>query len=154
MPSRARVPNDPVTQLADRLHSSAIHVLRRVRREDEAIGLSAARLAALSVIVYAGPIRISALARAEQVRTPTMTPIVAALEREGFIERQPDALDARAALLTATPKGRRVLAEGRARRVTRLAAELRRLNAAERRALERAVGSLERLFGTHDRHAD
>ena len=152
MAVRARPPSDRLRRLADRLHSSAIHVLRRVRREDEASGLSPARLSALSVIVYAGPIRISALARAEQVRTPTMTAIVAALERGGLVARQSDASDARAALLTATPRGVRVLAEGRARRVSRLVQELQQLTTAERVALERAVTSLERIFGTHDRH--
>jgi DNA-binding MarR family transcriptional regulator len=131
--------------LADRLHSAAIHLLRRVRRADSATGLSAARLSALSVVVFGGPIRITALAAAEQVRTPTMTPIVAALERAGLVVREPDASDARAALLRATPKGARLMAEGRARRVALLTAELEGLAAGERAALERAVGILEGL---------
>jgi len=131
--------------LADRLHSAAIHLLRRVRRADTATGLSAARLSALSVIVFGGPIRITALAAAEQVRTPTMTPIVAALERAGLVVREPDAADARAALLRATPKGARLMAEGRARRVALLTAELEELAVGERAALERAVGILEGL---------
>ena len=131
--------------LADRLHSAAIHLLRRVRRADTATGLSAARLSALSVIVFGGPIRISTLAAAEQVRTPTMTPIVAALERAGLVIREADASDARAALLRATPKGARLMAEGRARRVALLAAELEALDAGDRAALEGAVDVLERL---------
>ena len=36
--------------VADRLHSAAIHLLRRLRREDEAMGLTAARASALSVL--------------------------------------------------------------------------------------------------------
>lgn len=132
-------------QLADRLHSAAIHLLRRVRRVDDATGLSAARLSALSVIVFAGPIRISALAGAEQVRTPTMTHIVAALERAGLVTREADASDGRAALLRATPKGARLLTEGRARRVAVLAAELDELSAPDRATLARAVRILERL---------
>jgi DNA-binding MarR family transcriptional regulator len=133
--------------LADRLHSAAIHLLRRVRRVDDASGLSAARLSALSVIVFAGPIRVSALANAEQVRTPTMTPIVAALEHDGLVTRESDASDARAALLRATPKGARLMAEGRARRVAALAAELTALSETDLAALERAVGILEKLPG-------
>jgi DNA-binding MarR family transcriptional regulator len=121
-------------------------VLRRVRREDEAAGLGPARLSALSVIVFGGPIRISDLARAEQVRTPTMTPIVAALERAGLVRREADASDARAVRLHATAKGRRLMAEGRGRRVARLAADLRALSAAERDAVERAAAILLRLF--------
>jgi DNA-binding MarR family transcriptional regulator len=145
MARRARVPSDAQTALADRLHSAAIHLLRRVRRVDAAAGLSAARLSALSVIAFAGPIRISALASAEQVRTPTITPIVASLEREGLVTRESDASDARAALLRATPRGIRLMGEGRARRVALLAAELATLSAADRAVLDRAVGILERL---------
>lgn len=133
------------TLLADRLHSAAIHLLRRVRRVDDASGLSAARLSALSVVVFAGPIRISALANAEQVRTPTITPIVAALEQDGLVTRESDSSDARAALLRATPKGARIMAEGRARRVAVLAAELQDLSSSDLVALERAVGILEKL---------
>ena len=145
MARRASPPSDASTVLADRLHSASIQLLRRVRRVDAAIGLSAARLSALSVIAFAGPIRISALASAEQVRTPTITPIVAALERDGLVTRESDASDARAALLRATPRGIRLMGEGRARRVAILAAELAGLSAADRAVLERAVGILEKL---------
>ncbi|MGB2716905.1 MAG: MarR family transcriptional regulator [Vicinamibacterales bacterium] len=131
--------------LADRLHSAAIHLLRRVRKADVQTGLSAARLSALSVIVFGGPIRISALAKAEQVRTPSITPIVAALEREGLVTRESDVSDARAALLRATVKGARLMAEGRARRVSLLAAELNDLSPEDRATLSRAADILERL---------
>jgi DNA-binding MarR family transcriptional regulator len=145
MGRRASPSSRSPARLADRLHSAAIHLLRRVRRVDDATGLSAARLSALSVIVFAGPIRVSALANAEQVRTPTITPIVAALEHDGLVTRESDASDARAALLRATPKGARLMAEGRARRVAALAAELNDLSATDLAALERAVGILEKL---------
>jgi DNA-binding MarR family transcriptional regulator len=145
MVRRARGPANSTTALADRLHSAAIHLLRRVRRVDATTGLSAARLSALSVVAFAGPIRISALAVAEQVRTPTMTPIVAALEREGLVTRESDASDARAALIRATPRGIRLMGEGRSRRVALLAAELERLSAADRAALLRAVDILDGL---------
>lgn len=121
-------------------------MLRRVRREDEAIGLSPARLSALSVVVFGGPMRISSLARAEQVRTATMTPIVAALERDGLVTREIDPTDGRAAILRATPKGAKLMAEGRARRVANLAASLRTVSAGERRILQRATAILGRVF--------
>jgi DNA-binding MarR family transcriptional regulator len=136
---------DPV-RLADDLHSASIHLLRRVRREDVAIGLSPARLSALSVVVFGGPMRISSLARAEQVRTATMTPIVGALERDGLVTRETDPADGRAVILRATAKGARLMAEGRARRVATLASELRRLSVRERAALDDAVRILRRIF--------
>ena len=146
--SSPRTGDDGLLQLADRLHAVAILMLRRARRDDEAVGLSAARLSALSVIVFGGPIRITALARAEQVRTPTITPIVAALERDGLVTREADASDARAAILRATPKGARLMAEGRARRVSLLAAELQPLGPPARAALDTAAGILARLFSS------
>ena len=146
MNRKASPPSDPVVRLADRLHSSAIHLLRRVRREDEASGLSAARLSALSVIVFGGPIRISALAQAEQVRTPTITPIVAALERDGLVTREGDPSDARASLLRATARGARLMAQGRARRVALVAEDLRSLSGADLARIASAVTILERLL--------
>lgn len=145
MPPRARTKRDPVEELADALHSAAIQLLRRLRRSDAATDLSPARLSALSVVVFGGPLRISDLARAEQVKTPTMTPIVAALERDGLITREADEKDARAAVLRATAKGQKLMAEGRSRRVAELSAELRALSASEQQLLRRAAGLMQRL---------
>lgn len=145
MPPRASR-NDPSPErLADSLHSAAIHLLRRLRREDSATGLSPARLSALSVLVFGGPMRISDLARAEQVRTPTMTPIVAALEASGLISRESDQQDARASILRPTSKGRHLMEEGRARRVATLASDLRRLRAQDRALLVRAAALMHEL---------
>src|SRR3954464_13350663 len=106
--------------LADRLHSAAIPLLRRLRREDDASGLPAPQLSALSVIVFGGPITLGALADAEQVRTPTITKLVAAREEAGLVERETDADDRRIVRVKATPRGARLLHEGRKRRVAAL----------------------------------
>jgi hypothetical protein len=74
----ARKTRDDAEAIADRLHSAAIHLLRRLRREDATSGLSAPRLSALSVIVFGGPLTLGELANAEQVRPPTMTRLVSA----------------------------------------------------------------------------
>ena len=134
-----------VEQMAERLHGAAIHLLRRLRREDDASGLTAPRLSALSVIVYAGPITLGALAQAEQVRPPTMTRIVAALEADNYVAREPSPDDGRVTLVRATPAGRRLLEEGRTRRTSVLARQLAALPATDLAALEQAVAILERL---------
>ena len=64
----------------DRLHSAAIRLLRSMRTLDTQAGLSGPKLSALSVLVFGGPATLSALADAEQVRRPTMTQLVNALE--------------------------------------------------------------------------
>ena len=145
MPRRASPEFASSHRLAERLHSAAIHLLRRLRREDVATGLSPARLSALSVLVFGGPMRISDLARAEQVRTPTMTPLVAALEHAGLITRDKDDQDARASVVRATAAGRQLMEEGRARRVATLAADLRGLTAQERGVLRDAAKLMHEL---------
>lgn len=132
-----------VQETADRLHSAAIHLLRRLRREDDASGLTAPRLSALSVVVFGGPLTLGELAAAEQVRPPSMTRIVAALEREGLVRRVADAADGRVVRVAATARGRRVLTEGRARRVATLAERLAQLPEEERSLLARAAELLE-----------
>src|SRR5919108_1229541 len=87
---------------ADRFHSAAIHALRYVRREDPATGLSAARLSALSVLVFGGPRTLGELAAAEHVRPATMTRIVQALEADGLVRRGSDPAHGRLGPLQAT----------------------------------------------------
>ena len=139
--------NAPATQqTADRLHSLAIHLLRWLRREDEATGLSGTRLSALSVVVVAGTLSLGQLAQAEQVRAPSMSKVISALVRAGLVRRQVDARDRRAIRLEATPAGRALLMRGRARRVNRLARALADLSAGERAGVSRAVDSLRRML--------
>jgi DNA-binding MarR family transcriptional regulator len=141
----AVVPGDAATELADRLHSAAIHLLRRLRREDARTGLSGPRLSALSVVVFAGPLTLGELAAAEQVRPPTMTRLVRALEARELVTREPDEHDGRVVRLRATAKGRTLMAEGRARRVRALAEGLRTLDSSDMTALHAAAGTLERV---------
>ena len=133
-------------RLADRLHSAAIHLLRRLRTQDVAMGLSGPAGSALSVIVFRGPLTLGELAAAEQVRPPTITRLVKGLEAEGLVARTHDAADRRVQRVVATARGRRVLQEGRERRVRRLAAELKALPAGHLARLEAAVEILERVL--------
>ena len=125
--------------LADQLHSAAIHLLRQLRKEDDASGLSAPRLSALSVVVFGGLLTLGELARAEQVRPPTMTRIVTGLEKDGLVKRRGDPRDRRLTHIEATPKGRKILAAGRARRVEKLASVVGRLKRKELADLGRGV---------------
>ena len=133
-------------EVADRLHSTAIHLLRLVRVQDAATGVAPARLSALSVIVFGGPISLNDLAKAEQVRPPTMSRIVDALEAAGLAYRRVDEQDRRAVLIEATTKGTAVLKQGRRRRVRFLAGHLARMNAAELSNLERALRAIQEIL--------
>jgi DNA-binding MarR family transcriptional regulator len=134
------------TEIADRLHSAAIHLLRRVRREDSASGEGPARLSALSVLVFGGPRTLGELAAAEQVKPPTMTRIVAGLERSGLARRVADLADARKSHIHATAKGTRLLQQARKRRIEHLAHGLGMLGQKDLAVLRAAVGTLENVL--------
>ncbi|HET6898601.1 MAG TPA: MarR family transcriptional regulator [Vicinamibacteria bacterium] len=133
-------------ETARRLHSAAIHLLRALRRQDTASGVGPARLSALSVLVFGGSTTLGALADAEQVRPPTMSRIVAGLEADGLVRREPDEQDGRRAHIHATAAGRRLLERARDRRVDQLAGWVGALAPADRAHLAEAVGILEGML--------
>jgi DNA-binding MarR family transcriptional regulator len=132
-------------QMAAQVHSVSMRMLRMLRREDEEAGMSASRLSALSVIVFAGPISLNALSDAEHVRAPTMSRIVEHLVKDGLVTRDADPADRRSVRIAATPAGRAVLDEGRSRRVEAIGTRLKKLADSERRALYRGMELMERL---------
>jgi DNA-binding MarR family transcriptional regulator len=137
---------NPTEELAERLHSTAIRLLRLVRVQDTATGIAPARLSALSVIVFGGPVSLRDLARAEQVRPPTMSRIVSALEAEGLARRRVNQQDRRAVLIETTEKGVAMLKQGRKRRVKFLASYLSQLANSELSDIERAVEAIQKVF--------
>jgi DNA-binding MarR family transcriptional regulator len=135
-------------EVANRLHSAAIHLLRRARRVDAESHLPAPQLSALSVVVYGGPITLGALAAAEQVRPPTMTRLVAAMEESGLVHREPDTADRRVVRIRATAKGKRILEEGRDRRIAVIAESLATLPDTDLKRIAEALDSIEKVAGT------
>ncbi len=133
-------------ELADRLHSAAIDLLRRVRRDDPVTGLSSARLSALSVMVIAGPLTLGELARAEQVSSPTITGLVRGLENQGLARRRRDPEDRRVFRMSATAAGIELLRAARQRRLQHLASELAQRTGEQRKILSDAASLL--LDGT------
>jgi len=114
--------------VADRIHTAAIRLLRYVRRADLAAGISAPQLSALSVLVFNGPQTMTQLAAAEQVRLPTMSKLVAELESRGLVVRSTDPADRRVSRVFPTRQGRSLLEESRKRRLARLVDALGRLS--------------------------
>jgi len=144
-PDASRLTPD-VLSVADRLHSAAIHILRRVRKQDVATGEGPARLSALSVLVFGGPKTLKELAAAEQVKPPTMSRIVSGLARSRLVEITHDPEDARRMRIRATPKGMQILQKGRELRIAYLASQLDRLTPEELSQLGNAVEILSRLL--------
>lgn len=139
-------PAPDVLSVADRLHSTAIHLLRRVRKQDVAIGEGPARLSALSVLVFGGAKTLGELAAAEQVKPPTMSRIVAGLAHSRLVEATKDGEDARRRHIRATAKGTKLLQKGRQLRIADLAHQLEQLRPQELSRLSEAVEILAQLL--------
>jgi DNA-binding MarR family transcriptional regulator len=131
--------------IAERVHSAALRLLRRLRKSDAQMGLSAPKSSALSVLVFGGPQTLKDLAAAEQVRAATMSRLVAELEAEGLATKTADAHDRRALKIAATAKGKALLEAGRERRLEVLTKQVEGLSAEERKVLARAAAILVRL---------
>lgn len=142
---RRRANPDTDRELANRLHSAAIHLLRRVRRTDPLTGVSPAQLSALSVLM-SGPKTLGELAAAEQVRPPTMSRLVGEMRRAGVARTRADRRDRRLVRVLATSRGLRVLRRGRRLRIENLEQLLASLDEGERASLGRALGAIERML--------
>lgn len=130
--------------IAARLHSAAIHLLRRVRRDDPLMELTPARASVLSVLVFGGPKLPGELAQIEQVAAPTMTKLLNGLVRDGYVYKRPSSDDGRAVVITATATAQRALEAGRRRRIELVRALFSELSDAEWQTLDEAAALIER----------
>ena len=130
-------------EVADRLHSAAIHLLRNAAKPDALSGQGPARLSALSVLVFSGPKTLGQLAAAERVKPPTMSRIVTGLKQTGLARIEHDGTDARKIHISVTAKGERVLQQARQRRIQALAATLESLDVPALKTLRQAAKIIE-----------
>ncbi|GAC67510.1 MarR family winged helix-turn-helix transcriptional regulator [Gordonia soli] len=121
------------------VHHDLIRISRAIRTQAGERALSAGQMSALWTIVQHAPIRATELADRERVAAPTMSRVVASLERLGMATRTTDANDGRVSLLTPTDDGRAYI-EGTSSRKSELFAQaLDRLADADRNGVERAM---------------
>lgn len=143
-------PSDIAPPLAFELATDirgVIAQLRRMLREQGNLGdLSESQRAALLRLEREGPMTVSALARAEGMRSQSMGAIVAALETMGQVSGSPDPSDGRQTILSVTPSFQASLAVSRAARQDWLSHIIQdRLALDEQQDLARAVALLKRL---------
>jgi DNA-binding MarR family transcriptional regulator len=131
------------SEIAARVHGAAIHLLRRVRRDDPLMALTPARASVLSVLVFGGPKSPGELAQVEQVAAPTMTKLINGLVRDGYVLKKPSSEDGRAVIITATAKARNALEAGRRRRIELVRALFADLTDEEWEALDGAARLIE-----------
>lgn len=130
--------------IAGRLRLSATRLARRLRQEAQT-GLSPSQLSALAAVEQHGPLTLGALADHEQVAPPTITRVVAKLQADGFLTRQPDPADRRVTRVVVTPKGRALLGTSRRRKTEWLTTRLDDLDPDQRARLADALDTLDAL---------
>jgi DNA-binding MarR family transcriptional regulator len=90
-------------QIAAVLQNAAVLLVRHL---SYGRGQSLTSSTVLALLDDEGPVRISALTAASGVSQPSMTELVARLQRQGLVTRLSDPQDARATLVDITARGR------------------------------------------------
>jgi DNA-binding MarR family transcriptional regulator len=137
---------DPA-ELAAALRVDVMRLARRLRAERDggADDLTLTLLAALATLDLHGPLTPGALAALERVQPPSMTRVLAELERRGLVARTPHPTDGRQVLVRTTDLAHERLAADRRRREAWLVDQFAQLQPAELDALRAALPVLERL---------
>jgi DNA-binding MarR family transcriptional regulator len=135
----------PDTVLAAGLEERVSRLWWLISRDAPTV-LSRSAAATLARLREDGPQRISALAQGEAVAQPSMTCLVQRLERDSYVSRRPDPVDARATLIEITAAGRHALEARAGVRAEALAQRLDALSARERAAIDRAMPALDALL--------
>ena len=127
--------------VAARLAVAVGRINRRIRPAGH--GLSLGLLSALSNVVRNGPVRPGDLARMEAVAAPTLTRLIAELERRGFLIRRPDLDDGRSCFVEATGAGAEAVLQALAERAEHVAALLADLSDDQVACVAAALPALE-----------
>lgn len=132
-------------EVAAHLRLVVTRTARRLRSEASG-GLGPSLGAALATVERWGPLSPSELADREGIRRPSATRLVARLEEEGYVAREPDPDDGRSFRVSLTPAGAAHIHDVRSRKDAFLARRLQRLSPEDRATLDRASDLLERLL--------
>lgn len=126
--------------------------INRLATQRVNIKLPFAQARLLAAIEDQGTARISDLAELDHCSQPTMTTQVRKLEDAGLVSRATDPSDARAVLITITPKGVAMLTQIRAARSAVIDPYLDRLGESDRQTLVDAVRVMRSLLDDAQQH--
>jgi DNA-binding MarR family transcriptional regulator len=133
---------------AEQLYLAIQHSARRFQLLDAELGLSPARFSVLATLRYEGAQRLGDLARREGVAQPTMSKLVAGLERDRLVVRSADSDDHRAVIVDLTAGGRALVRRARARKIDWIGTVLRDCRADDAQATERTAERLDQAART------
>jgi DNA-binding MarR family transcriptional regulator len=143
MPTR-RQAADLEANASDLMRAMGI-LLRRVRSEGSPDGLSWSQAAAMGRLDRAGPMTTADLARAEMVKPQSMGTLLAELESDGLVQRQPHPTDGRQILFSLTAAGAQARRRRHAAKLAWLTTAIGQFDAGEQRTLVDAIALVKRL---------
>ena len=141
-PAPATVPEADV----DRLRLVTLRLGRLIRTSSSS-AVTPSQLTVLVTLSKAGPLTVGQIADREQIRPPSASKIVAALEQSGFVTRTVSPTDRRYQPIALTDAGTDYLAEARRAGRSFLVGRLGELDRADVGAITGALPALERLVG-------
>jgi DNA-binding MarR family transcriptional regulator len=143
--------HEQIEHLSEALRTALKGLVRQMRRDTERQeqGLSLMQSLLLHQIHEHPGIGVAELARMQQVRSPTMSGQVKALEEAGLVERAAHADDRRRSGLRVSPAGIQALQQLRDRRHDWLSQRIARLSPAQLDALAGAIDALN-ILADHD----
>ncbi|HEY1966535.1 MAG TPA: MarR family transcriptional regulator [Pseudonocardia sp.] len=128
-----------------RLRIALARIARVLAKQSADEGLTHTQLSVLASVVRDGPVGLSELAEFEGVNPTMLSRIVGKLDERGLITRVVDPDDRRAARVEATPAGRQLQRDSRARRTRLLEQQLTDMPAGRVDELLAALPALELL---------
>lgn len=136
-----------VAPLAAELRFALNRMNRRLRQQATSDDLTVSQLSVLAILNREGAVTAGELAAKENVRPPSMTRIIAALEAFGLIARGENPADGRQVLVSLTDAGVLRVSKEIAARERWLAQQLQALSEDDRALLRQAAAILNNLAG-------
>lgn len=114
------------------LRLGLLRLSRRLRQERPLDALTPSQVAVLATLVRQGPSTPGQIAEGERIKPPSVTRILASLEDEGLITREPDPQDGRQVIINLTERAQTRIAASREAKNVWLRQQLDQLSSEER----------------------
>jgi DNA-binding MarR family transcriptional regulator len=136
---------NPLETVVDDLTLAVGQLVRRLRSQTPRSEHTLSQMATLSRLDQMGPITTADLARAEAMKPQSMGTILASLEDDALVHRQPHPTDGRQVLFALTEKGAEVRRQRHVARRDWLVATATRLDPGELETLAAAIPLIRRI---------
>lgn len=145
MTNSAHNPDFSLEIVAAELTLAVGQLLRRLRSAANPSELTLSQMGALARLEQIGPMTTADLARAESMKPQSMGTVLASLEHEGLVQRQPHPTDGRQVLFAMTERGLEERCQRHIAKREWLVAAAAKLDPAELQTLAAAIPLIRRI---------